>query len=113
MTADKLGKIKEYQRDYEKRFNERLEIDWFTMKNLPKPIPTLDELFKISVEEHDASEEAIRSKKRLDSRELKKEKAAVTDFCKKVVHYHLDFTEAAKYINRDRTVIYHYGFRKV
>jgi len=113
MTPEKLGKIKEYQRDYEKRFNEKLEIDWFTMKNLPKPIPTLDELFKISVQEHGASETLIRGKKRLHSKELKKERAAVSNFCKKVVHYHLDFADAAKHINRDRTLVYYYGFKKV
>jgi adenosine deaminase len=111
MTSQKLSVIKQYQRDYHSKFNERLEIDWHTMNNVPKLIPTLDELFKEVVEEHGASEELIMCGKRLHSVELSKEKAAVTDFCKKVVHYQLSFYDAAKKINRDRSLIYYYGIK--
>lgn len=113
MTAEKLMVIKQYQRDYESKFGEKLEIDWFTMKNVPRNIPTIEELFKISLETYNASEELIRSKKRLQSRELTKERAAVQDFCKKVIHYRLSWYEAAKILNRERTLVYYYGFKKV
>jgi len=111
MTPQKLSVIKQYQRDYISKFNEKLEIDWYRMKNIEMPKPTLDELFKTIVQEHDASEEIIMSRKRLHSAGLSKEKAAVIDFCKKVVYYQLNFQEASKKINRDRSLIYHYGIK--
>jgi hypothetical protein len=111
MTSQKLSVIKQYQRDYHSRFNEKLEIDWFVMKNIQRPIPTLDEIFKTVIEEHNASEELIMSGKRLHSAGLSKEKAAVTDFCKQVVYYHLNFQEAGEKINRDRSLVYYYGIK--
>jgi hypothetical protein len=111
MTSEKVSAIKQYQRDYSNKFNEKLEIDWYVMKNVPRFVPTLDELFEKTVKEHGASEELIMSGKRLNSVGLRKEKAAVTDFCKKVVYYQLSLHDAAKKIRRDRSLVYYYNIK--
>lgn len=113
MTPEKIAKIKQYQRDYANRFHEKLEIDWEAMAGVPKVAPSLEELFRIVVEEHGASEDRIRSKKRLHSRGYHKEKAAIKDFCKRVFNYKLDPESASKLINRDRSLVYYYAFKKV
>lgn len=114
MTPEKIAKIKQYQRDYVNRFHEKLEIDWEAMAGVPKVAPSLEELFRIVVEEHGASEDKIRSKeRRLDCKGYEKEKAAIKDFCKRVFNYKLDPGSASKLINRDRAMIYHYAFKKV
>lgn len=109
MTAEKVARIKGFQRQYEQEFGERLEIDWVAMRDASTP--TIDELFTRVINKHRASEHLIRNKKRLHTKELAKEKSAVIEFCKDVIYYNLDYYEAAKKINRDRTLIYYYGFK--
>ena len=109
MTAEKVARIKGFQRQYEQEFGERLEIDWVAMRDASTP--TIDELFTRVIEKHRASEHLIRSKKRLHTRELTKEKNAVIEFSKDVIYYELDYGEAAKKLNRDRSLIYYYGFK--
>lgn len=114
MTPEKLAKIKQYQKDYENRFGETLEIDWHTMKGLPKNIPTVDELFKKVCAKHGASEEAILSReKRSHSEGMRRERAALAEFSREVLHLRLNTVEAANKIKRDRQVIYYYAFKKV
>jgi hypothetical protein len=54
--------------------------------------------------------EKIRQKsKRLQVGAYTKERLAVREFCKIVVHLKGNINEAARLINRDRSVIYHYA----
>jgi hypothetical protein len=124
MSVQELIKIKQYQREFQELFNKRLEIDFITMKgidvteideidleNLPnRNTVNLDNLLNECVEKHGADMEKIRQKsKRLQVGAYTKERLAVREFCKIVVHLKGNINEAARLINRDRSVIYHYA----
>jgi hypothetical protein len=121
MIVQELIKIKQYQREFQELFNKRLEIDFITMKgiditeidleNLPnRKTVNLDNLLNECVEKHGADMEKIRQKsKRLQVGAYTKERLAVREFCKIVVHLKGNINEAARLINRDRSVIYHYA----
>ena len=112
MNATELSVIKSYQKDFETKFNKKLEIDWYSMKSLRKvsldESPPPEELLKESVNKFKASMDVIKSGKRLSKRKCKKEKLAVQDYCKKVAFYNIDYKEAAELIKRDRSMIYYY-----
>ncbi len=124
MSAQELIKIKQYQREFQELFNKRLEIDFITMKgidvteideidleNLPnRNTVNLDNLRNECIKKHGADMEKIRQKsKRLQVGAYTKERLAVREFCKIVVHLKGNINEAARLINRDRSVIYHYA----
>jgi hypothetical protein len=124
MSVQELIKIKQYQREFQELFNKRLEIDFITMKgidvteideidleNLPnRNTVNLDNLLSECVEKHGANIDKIRQKsKRLQVGAYTKERLAVREFCKIVVHLKGNINEAARLINRDRSVIYHYA----
>jgi hypothetical protein len=127
MTARELMKVKHYQREFKTIFNKRLEIDFMSMKGIPG-IPTvpveeidienlpnrmavdLNKLLDDCVQKYGASLERIRQRsKRLQVGAYTKERLAVREFCKIVIHLKGNINEAARLINRDRSVIYHYA----
>jgi hypothetical protein len=87
------------------------EIDEIDLENLPnRNTVNLDNLLNECVEKHGADMEKIRQKsKRLQVGAYTKERLAVREFCKIVVHLKGNINEAARLINRDRSVIYHYA----
>ena len=124
MSVQELIKIKQYQREFQDLFNKRLEIDFISMKgidvteieeidleNLPnKDVVNLDRLLSDCVNKHGADMEKIKERrKRLQVGAYTKERLAVREFCKIVVHLKGNINEAARLINRDRSVIYHYA----
>lgn len=121
MNVQELIKIKQYQREFQDLFNKRLEIDFISMKgidvieidleNLPsKDVVNLNELLSNCVNKHGADMEKIKERrKRLQVGAYTKERLAVREFCKIVVHLKGNINEAARLINRDRSVIYHYA----
>jgi len=124
MSVQELIKIKQYQREFQELFNKRLEIDFISMKgidvteideidleNLPnRNTVNLDNLLNECIKKHGADMEKIRQKsKRLQVGAYTKERLAVREFCKIVVHLKGNINEAARLINRDRSVIYHYA----
>lgn len=113
MDAVELLAIKNYQRDFEKRFKKKLEIDWLTMKGAKMKLddetkPSSEELLKQALVKYGASIDVIRSGKRLLNRLHRREHLAVEEYCKKIVAYQIDLKEAADLINRDRSLIYYY-----
>ena len=124
MSVQELIKIKQYQREFQELFNKRLEIDFISMKgidvteieeidleNLPNTnTVNLDSLLNECVKKHGADMEKIKERrKRLQVGGFTKERLAVREFCKIVVHLKGNINEAARLINRDRSVIYHYA----
>lgn len=124
MTVRELMIVKKYQREFKTIFNKRLEIDFITMKgidvteveeidleNLPnRTTVDLNKLLDDCVTKHGANLEKIRERrKRLQVGAYTKERLAVREFCKIVVHLKGNINEAARLINRDRSVIYHYA----
>lgn len=124
MTATELTVIKRYQREFEETFNKRLEIDFISMKGIEvtdiedidienisnRKTVNLNQLLDECVEKHGASIDKIREKsKRLQVGAYTRERLAVKEFCKIVVHLKGNINEAARLINRDRSVIYHYA----
>lgn len=124
MSVQELIKIKQYQREFQELFNKRLEIDFISMKgidvteieeidleNLPnRETVNLNSLLSECVKKHGADMEKIKERrKRLQVGGFTKERLAVREFCKIVVHLKGNINEAARLINRDRSVIYHYA----
>lgn len=116
MTANQLNKIKQYQREYMELFGEKLHIDWLSMKQMKAEYTIVDEkkdpekMYRECLSKHNASHEKIISGKRLDDTSMEKERAAIREFCKDVIFYRIAKKEAARIINRDRTMIYYYAF---
>jgi hypothetical protein len=121
MTSEQLSVIKGYQKDYQSKFGNRLEIDWLGMKGIdPTHIALqnyenhaivykeLEDILKEAVEKHSANLEIIKRRKRLD-RQFPKERRALVDFARIVKANKLSCVAAAKLINKDRTMIYHYS----
>ena len=123
MTTEEIGKIKEYQKEFKKLFKRRLEVDWHSMKGLRRMITFrhTDEEDYIDPEQlliecankYGASIDKIKSRKeRLQAAGSSKERRAVEDYCKVVIESRVNIKEAARLINRDRTLIYHYACYK-
>lgn len=123
MTAIELMKVKEYQRDFQEKFNKRLEIDFITMKGVEvtgmdevdtdivaKQEVDLKRLLDTCVTKYEADIDKIKERrKRLQVGAFTKERAAVREFSKLVIYLKANIGEAARLINRDRSVIYHYA----
>ena len=122
MTSLEISKIKQYQDEFYKIFRRRLEIDWramngmrrlTTFRHVKDDIIDPNELIKQCAEKYGASVTKIRSRKaRLQKGGNERERRAVEDFSKIVVQSRINVGEAAKAINRDRTLIYYYAYEK-
>jgi len=121
MTSEQLSVIKGYQKDYQSKFGDRLEIDWLGMKGIDTNYVSLEkyenngitykeleDVLNEVVEKHKASLEIIKRRKRLD-RQFPKERRALVEFARIVKANRLSCKLAAKLINKDRTMIYHYS----
>ena len=124
MTAIELMIIKKYQRDFQEKFDKRLEIDFISMKgiqvtevdelnisvmNVAEAVD-LDKILDECVKKHGADVDKIKERgKRLQVGAYTKERLAVREFCKIVIHLKGNINQAARLINRDRSVIYHYA----
>ena len=121
IDTEQVSKIKEYQRDFEDRFGKRLEIDWNGMKGLKRRMITFrhvdeqqyvdpQQLLDECIAKYDASIDKIRDRStRIHAAGSRKERMALEDYCKVVIESRVNVKEAAKLINRDRTVIYHFA----
>ena len=123
MTAKELMKVKQYQREFQELFNKPLEIDFITMNGVEvtgmeevdadivaKQEVDLQKLLDNCVTKYEADLDKIKERrKRLQVNAFTKERAAVREFSKLVVYLKANVNEAAKLINRDRSVIYHYA----
>lgn len=123
ISAAELSKIKEYQRDFHEQFKKRLEIDFPAMKGvIVKKIyqidsrlvieeePDLPKLLNQCVIKYNASITKIRKRsKRLQGPPFLKERAAVREFSRLVIYLKGNVKEAARLINRDRSLIYYYA----
>lgn len=113
MNASEILAIKNYQRDFEKRFGKKLEVDWYAMKNIKRlsfneDIPTAQQLLDEALEKFGASLDVIKNGRRLFMSSDANERKALEYYCKKVAYYQLDYKSSAKLINRDRSIIYYY-----
>lgn len=115
-----VAKIKEYQKDFEDTFGKRLEIDWWSMKGGPKRTCTFRYrdinyntdpaiLLKEAAERHGASIAKIKDRRVRISNAKTKERLALIDYCTAVLESRLNVGQAAKLINRDRTLIYYFA----
>lgn len=123
MTSEQLSVIKGYQKDYQNRFNDKLEIDWLSMKNIQAryviPVETyeeelskmdkkIDEILNDAVVRHNADLNIIKTRKRID-KQFPRERNALIEFARAVRVNRLNYRIAADLINKDRTMIYHYS----
>ena len=123
MTTAELQTIKNYQKEFFKQFHKRLEIDWRAMNGM-KRLTTFrhtsdddyvdpEELLKQCAEKYGASIENIKSRKtRLQKGGYEKERRAIEDYSKIVMESRINVGQAAKAINRDRTLLYYYAYEK-
>jgi len=121
IDSKQVAKIKEYQRDFEDTFGKRLEIDWNTMKGHKRRIITyrhddidtsIDplDLLKESVDKYGASLQKLKNRKnRVHTTGNSKERMALIHYCRAVLESRVNVGEAAKLINRDRTLIYYFA----
>lgn len=123
MSAEELMKVKQYQREFQKMFNKRLEIDFITMNDVEvtgmdevdadivaKQEIDLQNLLDSCIAKYEADVDKIKERrKRLQMGAFSKERAAVREFSKLVIYLKANINEAARLINRDRSVIYHYA----
>lgn len=123
MQSNELSSIKRYQREFFATFGRRLEIDWEAMNGVKSaPIEdfnyfteegkmlTAAKILDSCIKKHDADINKITNReKRLKSSDYVKERAAIVEFSKLVMHHKLNKINAAKLINRDRTMFYTYA----
>lgn len=113
MTVTELSRIKKYQREFERDFGKKLHIDWVLIKDLRKPEPVeeldLETLLDECIEINNASRDVIDSGQKLSVKKTPRERKAIMDFCKKVIRLNANYDDAARLINRDRSLIYYYG----
>jgi len=124
MTAKELMKVKQYQREYKELFDKPLEVDFVSMKGIQvtevdeldisvmnkSEVADLNKILDDCVKKYGADVVKIREReKRLQVGAFTKERLAVREFCKIVIHLKGNINQAARLINRDRSVIYHYA----
>jgi len=124
MTTQELMKVKEYQRDFEEKFGKKLYISWAEMKGVlpriaiaemyeePETINevTPEEILDEIVMKHGTTVEAIRDRSRRVNAEMKeRERNALIEFSRIIVKNRIKRGYAAKLINRDRTLLYHFA----
>jgi hypothetical protein len=123
MTSEQLSVIKGYQKDYQNRFGDRLEIDWLGMKKikLKQLVPLdvykddvvvnkeLEDILNEAVEKYKANLNIIKTTKRIGKR-FPKERRALVEFARIIKANRLNYESAANLINKDRTMIYHYSY---
>jgi hypothetical protein len=123
MTSEQLSVIKGYQKDYQNKFGDKLEIDWLGMKKIKLtqlfPLDVyanndavnrkIDDILNETVKKHDANLDVIKTAKRI-GKQFPKEKMALVEFARIVKANGLDCAVAANLINKDRTMIYHYSY---
>lgn len=127
METLELLKIKKYQREFFETFNKKLEIDWNAMNNViindvvilhrfsrNDNHLSMDKILIECLNKHNVSLENITNrKKRIHNgghfKKSSKEKNVLIDFSKAMINNRYNLTKAAKLINRDRTLIYHYA----
>lgn len=113
MTPRELAVIKSYQREFQRTFGKRLEIDFVEMKNLKFMADegqTLQQALLDCVERHGADINVLTDINiRLNRSTARKERAAVVEFSRFVIGNNLSVKDASELIKRDRTNIYHYA----
>ena len=119
MKSKELSVVKGYQKDYFEKFAKILEIDWMKMKGIDRSLETykdsdvpyrdLEDILNDAVKKHNANIEIIKNRRRID-RQFPKERRALVEFARTVKANNLSTVAAAKLINKDRTMIYHYSY---
>ena len=132
MDHTELLVVKRYQREFKELFNKTLEIDWNAMngtddtrrpflKNSEIEIAvdtkvfeggkelTLEDVLEICVNRYGADIEKIRDRKsRLHRGGFSRERNAMIDYANIIFKNRINTIEAARLVNRDRSVLYHY-----
>jgi hypothetical protein len=113
MTPRELAVIKGYQREFQRTFGKRLEIDFAEMKDLKFMADegqTLEQALLECVERHGADIKVVKDTNvRLNRSTTRKERAAIVDFSRFVIGNNLCVKDASELIKRDRSNIYHYA----
>ena len=124
MNAKELTRVKQYQRDFEKKFGKKLYISWSEMKGFPFSFNTdnvYDEAEKLEeltpeqvldkvVSKHGTTIEALRDRsKRIHLGSRERERNALIEFSKIIMINKMNRCYAGKLVNRDRTTIYHFA----
>lgn len=122
MTGEELYVIKKYQREFQEKFNKKLEIDWNSMKGIIRFVGRMrpmedDEIVSLEIKlneivnRNNASLDKIKTK-RLSRRKYPNEQKAIVEFSVYVMNNGLNIEEAARLINKDRSGIYYYAGRR-
>lgn len=126
MEAVELGKIKEYQKEFQSLFNKKLEIDWESMNNVlmykngilvrsgdKKVEVKFSDILKDCATRHNADIKVIVNRKnRIGLSAHFKERDAVIEYCQIVYANNLNVSNAAAAINRDRSCVYYFASLK-
>ena len=118
MTSAQICKIKIYQREFLETFDKKLEIDWEAMNGITKydtevPLNT-EEAMKVlldnCINKHGADLNKLLDRKRkLHHHDFINERLALIEYSKTVFDNNVNKIKAAKLINRDRTLLYHFA----
>ena len=121
MDVKELSTIKQYQKQFKTLFGKRLEIDWNAMNdNSPSfgrrkkiklaPIYDVEEILKSCADKFGADIDKIKSREcRLHKSGNSRERRTLQEFSKIILESRINVGEAAKIVNRDRTLLYHYA----
>ena len=127
MTTQELMKIKQYQRDFEGKFGKKLYISWPEMKGVIPRITvndiyneheqgdvesavTAEQILNEVVVKHGTTLAAVRDRSKRAHTGMKcKERNALIEFSKIIVTNRMNRGYAARLINRDRTLLYHFA----
>ncbi len=107
MLTDEIHeKLLKIQIDISYKTRKRVSLEKY--ENNVVVYKELEDVLNEVVEKHKASLEIIKRRKRLD-RQFPKERRALVEFARIVKANKLSCKLAAKLINKDRTMIYHYS----
>jgi len=105
--------IKQKQREYFDLFGEKLNVDFrgevkFTKVEIVK---RTNDLFNNLLEKYNVDIDFIRRKR--ISFGLENERNFITEFSMNVLNQNLNVAEAARLLNKDRSIIYHYAGKRI
>lgn len=114
MDIVKLAKIKEWQREYERLFGEKLIID-FELMAQNKPVNQEEILHNKLIEfcaTYDTTVDNVVNRDKRIGKTKPRERKVLVDYSLFVFRHNFGLQLASEIIKRDRTAIYYYAYKK-
>lgn len=114
MDIVKFNKIKEFQREYEALFQEKLIVDFESMTNV-RPVnqeETLTNKLRELCQSYNICFEDIMDRTLRITKERCIERKVLVEYSKYVFKHNFNLNIASSILKRDRTLIYYYAYKK-